>query len=107
MAFRFEKGKHIYFLFKGGHTVQDSQLKPRYYLDRHKAEIHLYRGDEIVEYAPVVHGRWVPLGAESDYDLWFEWKCSECGENYAYDEEIIPYNFCPNCGADMRGGANG
>ena len=32
-----------------------------------------------------------------------EWRCSNCGivfEDYA-DEP--PYNFCPNCGADMRG----
>lgn len=54
MAHRFEKGKHIYFLFKKGFTVQDSQLNPRYYLGRKKAEEYLHWGDEIVEYAPVV-----------------------------------------------------
>lgn len=27
-------------------------------------------------------------------------KCSECGESFM----LIPQNFCPNCGADMRGG---
>lgn len=26
-------------------------------------------------------------------------KCSECGESFM----LIPQNFCPNCGADMRG----
>ena len=26
------------------------------------------------------------------------YKCSECGEHSEYEE-----NFCPNCGADMRG----
>ena len=30
------------------------------------------------------------------------WKCSECGRTEMYKE-----NFCPNCGADMRGGDNG
>lgn len=31
--------------------------------------------------------------------------CSECGEEFSYDAEtgIRDYNFCPNCGADMRG----
>lgn len=99
MAFRFEKGKHIYFLFKNGHTVQDSQLKPRYYLDRHKAEIHLPRGDEIVEYAPVVHGWWER--GENRNVL-----CGVCKKKALEVEEGVWYvpNFCPNCGADMRGG---
>ena len=36
-------------------------------------------------------------------------KCSVCGgifydgDNDTFDR---PYNFCPNCGADMRGGKN-
>ena len=39
-----------------------------------------------------------------------DWHCSECGESvpkqvrfdgYCYDDKL---NFCPNCGADMRGG---
>ena len=31
--------------------------------------------------------------------------CSECGEEFSYDAEtgVRDYNFCPNCGADMRG----
>ncbi len=38
-----------------------------------------------------------------------DWHCSECGQSvpkqvrfdgYCYDDKL---NFCPNCGADMRG----
>ena len=29
-----------------------------------------------------------------------EWKCSECG--CVFEDEKPTYNFCPNCGADMR-----
>lgn len=29
-----------------------------------------------------------------------EWKCSECG--CVFEDEEPTYNFCPNCGADMR-----
>ncbi len=29
-------------------------------------------------------------------------KCSECGESFM----LMPQNFCPNCGADMRGEEN-
>lgn len=45
-----------------------------------------------VEAKPVVHGEWL----ERD---WFPFNlyCSVCGK------EDAPYDFCPNCGADMRG----
>ena len=62
MAHRFEKGKHIFFLFRNGFTVQDSQLKPRFYLTREKAEEYLPFGDEIVEYAPVITGLHIVSG---------------------------------------------
>lgn len=30
--------------------------------------------------------------------------CSECGSEWSYDAEtgVSDFNFCPNCGADMR-----
>lgn len=106
MAHRFEKGKSIYFLFKNGHTVQDSQLKPRYYLDRKKAEEYLPYGDEIVEYVPAnlrTKGEWI----YNTDDFTPKKRCTNCGYNKplvageAIKQE--PDNYCPNCGADMRG----
>ena len=38
-----------------------------------------------------VHGHWRKM----NYDLGYE--CSECGW-----EASNPWDFCPNCGADMR-----
>ena len=36
--------------------------------------------------------------------------CSECREEFSYDGEtgikMNDYDFCPNCGADMRGDKN-
>lgn len=98
MAAKFEKGKHIFFLFKNGRTVQDSQLSPRYYLERSRAEQHLPYGDEIVEYAPVVHGEWKFCGADRWNDAY---QCSECGK-IATDDS----NYCLNCGAKMDGGTH-
>ena len=32
--------------------------------------------------------------------------CSKCGEYFSFRtfSEVHNFNFCPNCGADMRGG---
>ena len=49
-----------------------------------------------------IHGHWV--GIDDDPCETFE--CDVCG--FVFDEWIGGdlYNFCPNCGADMRGDAN-
>ena len=44
-----------------------------------------------VEAVPVKHGRWTVTPIYI--------KCSECGESFM----LYPQNYCPNCGADMRG----
>ena len=46
-----------------------------------------------VDAVPVRHGRWI----EAKYPLF---TCSECGATY--QDNGYGYNFCPNCGADMR-----
>ena len=51
--------------------------------------------------APVVHGRWI-----EDHDYL---KCPECGVMVKWDFtffDIGDWNFCPNCGAKMDGGAD-
>lgn len=107
MASRFEKGKPIFFLFRNRYTVQDSQLKPRYYLTKNKAkEYAVCDNDEVVEYAPVVHGRWV----EKD-DNWYEtyYDCSVCGDSWVPIDGTPEQNnvkYCPNCGAKMDGGVD-
>ncbi len=54
-----------------------------------------------------IKGRWIG----TDYDgfadgnhVYDEWKCSICG--YVVEDEEPTWNFCPNCGADMRGDEN-
>ena len=52
---------------------------------------------EMLEDAPQrMRGRWIPQGWNDTYC-----KCSCCDAVYVTAE--IPYNFCSNCGADMRG----
>lgn len=48
-------------------------------------------------------GKWIKTGQSFVYSKKFRnYSCSECG----YDIDKIKFNFCPNCGADMRGGLN-
>ena len=50
-------------------------------------------------------GEWI--GKQLDNFRMWEAKCSECGwtgiENYDAYIDPFDFNFCPNCGADMRG----
>lgn len=45
-------------------------------------------------------GRWKRQLVDSGFSA--DWHCSECGWKTALEEH--GYNFCPHCGADMRGG---
>ena len=47
-------------------------------------------------------GKWI----EVDSDMMPTYLCSECGTEFNYWEEPkdCGVNYCPNCGADMRGG---
>ena len=44
----------------------------------------------------VKHGEWNLQEINEDHE--YEWFCSECKER-----NDVKTNFCPNCGADMRG----
>lgn len=46
---------------------------------------------------PVVRGEWVP-----EPDRHYHWHCSECG--YTVGVVRMDCKYCPNCGANMKGG---
>ena len=75
---------------------------------------HEHTADEMVEYQkiedlpaadvrPVVRGHWIdmkPTNEETGLPISIkgpDFRCSNCGATE------FPSNFCPNCGADMRG----
>ena len=78
--------------------------------------LELLDGDS-VDAVEVVHGRWVAYESDETYGPYDskEWyKCSECGKDAygrCYDDEWysspILSDYCPNCGADMRGTTDG
>lgn len=57
--------------------------------------------------APVVHGQWIFEKGDGQTSS-DGWVCSACNcgfhTNVPYFED---FNFCPNCGADMRGENDG
>ena len=74
----------------------DADLLMQKWLFRGKSQA-IYR-DEIrsvptADVVEVVHGEWIDKGE----DYMIRWTCSNCGRR---DTHI--YNFCPDCGADMR-----
>lgn len=52
-------------------------------------------------------GKWIGTEFDGYADgspVYYEWKCSACG--CVVEDEEPAWNFCPNCGADMRGEKN-
>lgn len=54
-------------------------------------------------------GEWLEVKEEVHYDYWTVCECSLCKHSWVLGELSIEdikddYKFCPNCGADMRGG---
>lgn len=67
----------------------------RYMLERMERWID---AQPAVDAVSVVHGEWKPLRGRYA-------ECSVCEEAY-YMPHMRWSNFCPNCGADMRKGAD-
>ena len=78
--------------------IDANALKEHKYYDetRHEYCVPVYN----IDTAPTIglkRGEW------TGGDEWRK-KCSLCGfTGSIYDIPINPFNFCPNCGADMRG----
>lgn len=83
--------------------------KPAY----HGSDGSWYHSDDIrdaVDNTPSAdrpRGKWIDKGWHGDWQFetdgrgncWHEYECSECG----YRKRGGKSNFCPDCGADMRG----
>ena len=93
-------------------TASEKRLIDYYYLAE-KIEcpgVPLVYWDDVesaptVDAVPVVHGRWV------EYPRPHYFKCSECKYTVPYRKAMWcngkrEYNYCPNCGAKMDGGAD-
>lgn len=52
----------------------------------------------------IIRGEWIH--GEDEYGM-DGYHCDKCGFFVPWDNYIEDYNFCPNCGADMRGEKDG
>ena len=79
-----------------------------YYVSKYGQGIPVVYLEDIKD-APTIEprkkGKWIPMyaGQFTGGAYWFE--CSDCGR-VVPDVRNGGWNFCPTCGADMRGGNN-
>ena len=102
MASWINRGESVFFQFRNGKSVLNSQCKPRMFKTAEKATlgVNYVDTDDIVEYTEQKHGRWgKPAKVDADN---VGYNCSECGEFGA-----PCWNYCPNCGAKMDGDSHG
>lgn len=58
-----------------------------------------------VDVHQTVYGTWIKI---DDADNRIAGRCSACGwEAHLYEDDVVGMNYCPNCGAYMKGGNNG
>ena len=75
------------------------------YEDGKIIDVHIRDTDDVVKvFVPVRHGRWDDTGRYTFTDGSLAIRCTECGAALHLDEwEKYNWNYCPNCGAKMRG----
>ena len=63
--------------------------------------LHRFYAKHLIEqgYRKVEQGEWKPIMQELNYCDTLE--CSSCG--FVIDISLTDYNYCPNCGARMKG----
>lgn len=105
MAKKICKGDSVFIPFRNGESISDSQLKPRMYMSRESFTNHFpghYLGTkdvELVEYSPVVHGRWMLESKAENSNGGHTHYCDHCHDYCTTDADSL--YFCPRCGAKM------
>ena len=51
---------------------------------------------------PVVRGKWIKMTGMMPPECTGHYECSLCGWHGRHSSIEREFNFCPNCGADMR-----
>jgi hypothetical protein len=69
------------------------------HLNLHNA-LEAFNEIPVADVRPVMRGRWVEEAVyyADDGSPCYAFFCNQCSMPF-----VVKYNFCPNCGADMRG----
>lgn len=75
-------------------------------LQREYMQFHDGKRSVLVDVAPTIEpkrkkGKWIDEGQYAEGHSEHAYYCSQCEEHYI--GWIGEFNFCPNCGVDMRG----
>ena len=71
------------------------------YDDGLRQGVHRIKHLPTIDAVPVKHGEWVGVMTEA-WCTFDECKCSVCGVVEYFNKGWKKFNYCPNCGADMR-----
>lgn len=90
-------------LIRRSDAIKEIMNKPAW----HGSEGSWFHSDDIkdaIESVPAVepkHGEWIISEVRFGN---YKYQCKVCGwhEHHAYND-VKPYNFCPHCGAKMKG----
>ena len=85
-------------LIKGMDMLKDGTYTSNIHVKDGKAILDNPIGLGYFELVEVVHGEWI-LNDDQVYE------CKDCGYIPSFDGYTY-YNYCPNCGAYMRGGTD-
>ena len=56
--------------------------------------------------ADAVQGEWIEKYNGNGWNDFWDYTCSNCGKKYERADAVLYHaNYCPNCGARMKGGA--
>ena len=57
--------------------------------------------------ADAVQGEWIEKYNGNGWNDFWDYTCSNCGKKYERADAVLYHaNYCPNCGARMKGGDN-
>ena len=52
-------------------------------------------------------GEWITEYSGNGWNDYWDYTCSNCGKKYKRADNVLyKSNFCPNCGAEMKGASN-
>ena len=90
-------------LIDGDALIEQLMKEPKVGRLSFEAVLNVVKNMEPIEERKI--GKWIEV--DDAYNR-IRGRCSLCGwEAHMYEDDVVGMDYCPNCGADMRGRQNG